>query len=562
MGSIKRSVGFRQTASFPAPYRDQRLLRRAHSSSDRSGIFVEATPNLILSPLPSSHRACPHAPFCYPPRNAQWLADLGRTIRSATAHRSSMPLHNVFLARRQTVAALAGLLLLAASATPCVELSHKTMNARETQATTTPSGHILTNTGVWSPDSEWVVYDTRSDAAGDQFDGDRIEMVNVNTGEVRLLYQAQRGAHCGVATFHPRQNKVVFILGPEEPTPDWQYSACHRQGVIVDVVTPGRATNLDARDITPPFTPGALRGGTHVHVWDPAGQWVSFTYEDHVLAAFADETSEQEVNLRNVGVSLPGLPVRVKKDHPRNHDGDYFSVLVTRTRARPRPGSDEIKRAFEEAWVGTNGYLRPDGSRQVHALAFQGQVLTSKGETISEAFLVDLPVDLTVPGERPLAGIERLRPYPPRGVTQRRLTFTADRRYPGIQGPRHWLRSSPDGSRIAFLMKDDARVVQLWTVSPSGGAPEQVTRNRWPIASAFTWSPDGRHVAHVMDGSVCVTDVGTGGTMRLTPPAVGENAPRPEACVYSPDGKRIAYVRPVQSAGQWFNQVFTVASNE
>src|SRR5207249_675058 len=101
--------------------------------------------------------------------------------------------------------------------------------------------------------------------------GCSIEMVNVQTGEVRELYRATNGAHCGVATFHPRQNKVVFILGPEHPTPDWQYGPFHRQGVIVLVdrgTAARRALNLDARDLTPPFTPGALRGGSHVHVWD------------------------------------------------------------------------------------------------------------------------------------------------------------------------------------------------------------------------------------------------------------------------------------------------------
>ncbi|PBD34340.1 hypothetical protein CK247_30830, partial [Klebsiella pneumoniae] len=33
----------------------------------------------------------------------------------------------------------------------------------------------------------------------------------------------------------------------------------------------------------PPYTPGALRGGSHVHVYSPNGQFVSFTYNDHVL---------------------------------------------------------------------------------------------------------------------------------------------------------------------------------------------------------------------------------------------------------------------------------------
>src|SRR5439155_18999551 len=196
---------------------------------------------------------------------------------------------------------------------------------------------------------------------GSVFDGERIEMVNVESGEVRVLYEARNGAHCGVVTFNPRSWKVIFILGPENPTPDWQYAMYHRQGVIVDAQKPADAVNLDARDLTPPFTPGALRGGSHVHIWDAAGEWVSFTYEDHVLAQLKQASETNDINLRNIGVSVPGHPVRVKKDNPRNEDGEYFTVLVARTTATPKPGSDEISRAFEEGWLGTNGYLRANG---------------------------------------------------------------------------------------------------------------------------------------------------------------------------------------------------------
>lgn len=405
---------------------------------------------------------------------------------------------------------------------------HPTNESRPTeiQVTHGPGGRILTNTGIWSPDSQWIVYDTRSDAAGEKFDGSRIEMVNVRSGEVRQLYESRNGAHCGVVTFHPRESRVVFILGPENPTPDWQYNAYHRQGVIVDVARPGVATNLDARDLVPPFTPGALRGGSHVHVWDTAGERVSFTYEDHVLA-------QSGLNQRNVAVSVPGRPVTVPKTHPRNHDGSHYTVFVTRTTANPKPGSDEIKKAFEEGWVGRR------------TLAFQGHVVTEKGETISEVFIADLPDDLTQPGSETR-------------ITQRRLTFTANRKHPGIQGPRHWLRSSPDGSRIAFLMKDDDGVAQLWTISSNGGPPAQLTRNPWPIASAFTWSPDGKRIAHVMDNSVCVTDAATGATTRLTPRSDDANAPRPEACVFSPEGTQIAFARQVPSPDAPANQIFVV----
>jgi WD40 repeat protein len=446
--------------------------------------------------------------------------------------------------------------------TSCANPSHPTPEAQtshtERQLTRGSGAHILTNTGVWSPDGQWIVYDTRPEQAGSDFAGETIEMVNVSTGEIKELYRSRDGAHCGVVTFNPREGKVVFILGPENPTADWQYSFCHRQGVVVNTRRPGVKSNLDACDITPPFTPGALRGGSHVHVWDGAGQWVSFTYEDHVLAQLPSATPTNDINQRNIAVSVPGRPVQVSHGNPRNYDGDYFTVLASRTVAAPRPGTDDIQRAFEEGWVGTKGYRRADGSWQSHALAFQGQVLNGKGEPFSEVFIVDLPDDVTKPGDGPLCGTETRAPRPPQGTVQRRLTFTADRRYPGLQGPRHWLRSSPDGSQIACLMKDDAGVVQLWTISPNGGSPRQITTNAWPIASTYTWSPDGRHIAHAMDNSVCLTDVASGQTARLTPRTDDASSPRSEACVFSPDGNKIAFMRRLPSPEKAANQICVV----
>jgi WD40 repeat protein len=433
--------------------------------------------------------------------------------------------------------------------------------AVETQITDRPVGHILTNTNVWSPDGKWIVYDTRSDTAGEKFGGNTIEVVNVENREVREVFRARNGAHCGVATFSPKDNRVIFILGPEHPTDDWKYCAWHRQGMLVDVDHPDVARELDACDLTPPFTVGALRGGTHVHVFDGDGSWVSFTYEDHLLATLDSDSSSQphESNQRNVGVSVPGVPVSVSRDHPRNHDGTAFSVLVTRTVDSPPPGSDEISKAFEDAWIGTNGYMRTDGTRQRHAIAFQGNVVAANGKTIAEVFVVDIPENIAQTRDDAITGTATTRPAPPHGVIQRRLTFTADRAHPGIQGPRHWLRSSPDGSRIAFLMRDDTGIVQLWTISPNGGQPRQITHNPFDIRSAFSWSPDGKWIAYIADNSVFVGDTATGDATRLTPRSNDSTAPRPEACVFSPDGNRIAYVRTVARDGKTLNQIFVVA---
>ena len=420
----------------------------------------------------------------------------------------------------------------------------------ETQLTRGAGGRILTNVNVWSADGNWIAYDTRSDAAGEVFDGTRIEAVHTKTHEVRELYESKNGAKCGVVTWHPIEPKVAFILGPEHPTVEWSYGPSRRRGVIVDSRKPGVAIALDARDLVPPFTPGALRGGSHVHVFSPDGEWLSFTYEDQYLLRHETETATHDANLRNVGISVPAGLVKVSGKHPRNRDGTYFSVLATRTTANPVPGSDEIQKAFEEAAIGTNGYLRRDGTRQKRALAFQGHVRTATGSIIAEVFVVDIPDDVRTVGDGPLQGTETRRPFPPKGTTQRRLTHTAHRKFPGIRGPRHWLRSSPDGARIAFLMHDDIGMAQLATISPNGGDVTFVTQCKTGVASAFTWDVSGERIAFIADGCVCVVDVATGKVTTLTEPAKPEEALRPEACVFSPSGKQIAFVRRHNSANQ------------
>jgi hypothetical protein len=321
---------------------------------------------------------------------------------------------------------------------------------------------------------------------------------------------------------------------------------------------------LDARNIMPPFTAGALRGGSHVHVFSGDGKLLSFTYEDHVLRqrdeslASGNGVKPTDRNQRNVGVSLLNIDVQVPKTHPRNHDGSTFSVLVTRTANQPQAGSDEISKAYDDSWVGSHGYVRSDGSRQEYAIAFLGDVVDESGKTVPELFIVDLPKDLTVAGESPLEGTETRRPAPPAGTAQRRLTRTTKRKFPGLSGPRQWPRSNADGSRIAFLMRDEVGVVQLWTISPNGGEPRQVTDHSFDVASTFTWHPDGKRVAYIGDGSVWLTDVESTASERLTASVKGESSPRPEACVISPDGNAIAYVRRISQNNSINNQVFVV----
>lgn len=429
----------------------------------------------------------------------------------------------------------------------------------ERQITDRQQNHVLTNIGVWSSDAKWIYYDVRSDLAGSVFDSPRIERVAVDTGEVEVVYESANGASCGVVTASPVDSRIVFIGGPENPTADWQYSAWHRQGIVVDTEDATRAAVLDARDLVPPYTPGALRGGTHVHVFSGDGQWVSFTYEDHVLATSSDPTHQK--NLRNVGVTAPCGPVMVPKTHPRNHDGTHFCALVTETTEIPVAGSDEINRAYSDAWIGTHGYVRSDGERQRRAIAFLGDAVARDGSIVTELYVVDIPDDIRQTGDHPLCGTPRTRPGVPLGTMQRRLTHTEARRFPGVGGVRHWPRSSPDGEKIAFLMRDDSGVLQLWTITPRGDGTRQLTTNPVAIESAFSWSPDGASIACVVGGRVCEIDSESGTTHYLTGVADARGPLRPEACVYSPDGSHIAYLRSVPCERGLCNQIFVVASS-
>jgi WD40 repeat protein len=286
---------------------------------------------------------------------------------------------------------------------------------------------------------------------------------------------------------------------------------------------------------------------------------VSFTYEDDVLERRSSSDRDAEPNQRNIGVSVPQGPVMVNRNHPRNNDGEYFSVVVSHTVANPKPGSDEISRAFEESWIGRDGYLRKDGTRQKRALAFQGLVTASNGSQHAEVFVLDLPEDLTRAGSEPLEGSDLRRPAPPFGVVQRRLTFTENKPFPGIQGPRHWLRNSPDGSKIAFLMKDDSGIPQVWLISPNGGKPSQLTHNPWGVDSGLSWSPDGQFLSYVMDQSIFMTEVSTGRSFRLTKGRPDSSvAPQAYACVFSPDGKQIAFSRCLSAGDGSYSQIFVV----
>lgn len=413
------------------------------------------------------------------------------------------------------------------------------------QVTFSPRHHQLTNINTWTPDSQWLVFDVRP--SGASFTSETVERVQIHSGITEVIWRAQQGAHVGVITVNPQlPERYVFIHSPENPDENWQYDFHHRRGVTV---CGGQAANLDALSITAPYFPGALRGGSHVHVWSPDGQYLSFTYNDHVL-----HERDPALDLRNVGVAVPFGPVSPPLRHSREYAGSHWCTLVSRTTPEPQPGSDEINRAYEEGWVGNQGYLKPNGERQRYALAFIGDTRSVQGETIPELFIVDLPDNEAAwktQGDAPLAGTPETMPAPPAGIYQKRLTYTHHCAWPGIVNqPRHWVRASPDGEHIAFLMRDNNGVVQVWLVSPNGGECRQLTRLAHDVQSAINWHPAGKWLGFISEQKIVMCSYPEGKILELTAPQEEISG---DAVVFSPDGQFIAWMQPDE---QGFRQIY------
>lgn len=420
--------------------------------------------------------------------------------------------------------------------------------------------HDLDNNDNFSPDGEWLVYDTRTDDGGIA-ESARIERVNIETGEKQVLFDikgnAAWGPGAGAVSYSFKENAVVFIHGLSTSTKENPYQQWRRTGVIIHDDRPNVPVYMDARDVMPPFTPGALRGGTHRHEWSGDGQWIGFTYNDAILKALEDSTGEKR-NLRTIGVSKKGRAVRVDKND-ENVSGEWFSALVVRVVPNPAPESDEISHAASDSWVGTNGYVTQNGTRQI-ARAFLGTVKDKNGHDVPEVFIVDIPEDITQPGPLgPLEGTNTDFPMPPKGAVQRRLTFTADSSHPGCSGI---VRSSPDGSQLAFLAKDANGVSQIFTISPNGGKARQITEYTSDIAGNLRWHPDGKHVTYVYEGSIVLCEVGDAPFKERTRILTEPSEFAASNLVWSTDGKVLAFNRLMKNdAGKGVQQVFVLRMN-
>ncbi|AQQ09680.1 translocation protein TolB [Sedimentisphaera cyanobacteriorum] len=463
------------------------------------------------------------------------------------------------------------LLVITASAFPMGDVSvNKNSDisgaGKSIQLTNQPENHYISPYGSFSPDGEWIVYDTRADGPL-MGSNPYIEKVNTQTGKIQRVYevpgQNEYGPGCGTPTYHPSKDQIIFIRGIKNASKSRPYDFHRRTCVMADESkSSGKGVYMDARDVYPPFTPGALRGGTHAHQFSGDGEWIGFTYNDALMAELEEETG-RKLNLRSVGVMKRGLPVEVSgHTQTENHSGRCFSVLAAKVVPDPEPGSNQISRAFSNAWVGSKGYLKANGTYQ-RAQAYLGTLKTEAGEDLVELFISDIPENIQTSGRHgAIEGTKTKMPMPPEGAGQKRLTYTQNRKYPGIvRDPRHWVLSSSDGKYIAYLAKDDDAAVQLFAVSPTEGEPIQLTKHDTSVQDTFFWKPGSHTISYVCDNSVFSVAIENGSPS--SPKKLTKRfSTHPVNPCWSRDGSKIAFNLDVSEAGEKYRQIFLLSLSE
>jgi len=431
--------------------------------------------------------------------------------------------------------------------------------ARERQLTFGKYGHMLNRRQAISPDGQWAIYDTRNDDSHiARTDG--IEMVHLDSGEILSIYRTQiqspYGPGVGAAAFHPIENQVVFIHGLDSCSIQKPYSAARRFGALVHVAIPGEYLHAEARtglntDGSRLRARGVLSGGTHAHSWNHDG-WLSFTYNDAWLERTA-RTDNRVRDLRTVGFMRPGR-TPVEGNDGESFSGSMQSFLAASVCDNARLGSDDIEQAVEECWIGRNGYLDKNGVRKAKALAYQGAVRNDLAELIHEVFVCDISID----GKQNFETNSSTEVTPSQlleaasGCHQRRLTHTTSRKFPGVQGVRNWLVSSPDGKHLYAPMRDDNGIVQIHRIETLSGHIDQITQWEHSVEGQILLNSAGTVCSCICDQRVCLTHVTTGKSIWLTNrtehPLIG--------AVHFVGEHRIAYNRMVGGTTEGYAQVF------
>jgi Tol biopolymer transport system component len=122
------------------------------------------------------------------------------------------------------------------------------------------------------------------------------------------------------------------------------------------------------------------------------------------------------------------------------------------------------------------------------------------------------------------------------------------------------VRSSPDGSRIAFLARDKNGIQQIFLISPLGGAPIQITEHNSDVQSAPRWSHENNSIVYTWDNCIVLCEISDHPFTDRIKQLTARSGEAPSNLVWSNDGKTIAFNRlvPVEGKNEQIKQIFVI----
>lgn len=414
----------------------------------------------------------------------------------------------------------------------------------EKQITFTPKNHSLDNNDNFSPDDNFLCYDTRgTERAGDLANCKSIEKVEIATGEETVLWKPESvngpgiQAAPGVAavSYHPTENKVIFIHGPfvDEVEERGFYGLKNRTGIEVSADDSHKMIKVDMRDVAfdKQTTAGAHRGGTHRHEYSRTGKRIGFTYDDFLVQDYD----------RTIGYMEENAQAPAGYTH-------YFALLVKPAKkGEAKPG--EIEKAWGDSWVGSEGNHR----------AFIAKIRAENGvDYVHDLCVVDIAENVDITSAKP--GSLTSYPSPPLDLKIRRLTHIGS-----VNGI---VRGTVDGKQIAYLAQDESGIEQVFVIPTDGSdiseeqnkQPRQVT-NLKESTSSVRWHPSGNWIFCISGGDIVAIFVGDGinfgKSFRLTDDEKMRNN-----LVLSNNGKILAYNIRISTKDKENNPVRDIENND
>ncbi len=111
------------------------------------------------------------------------------------------------------------------------------------------------------------------------------------------------------------------------------------------------------------------------------------------------------------------------------------------------------------------------------------------------------------------------------------------------------------------MMKDDDGVVQIYSVSTTGGETAMITSNDFAIETSFDIDPSGDWAAYGVGQKIYITKLNTGDTVCITL-SIPDHYSDLHGIQWSHSSNSLAYNRKVTIQGNSFYHIFTLTRNE